>query len=762
MWASTRTGAGCERPKVGVPAVAGVPRHWMVHSAISGHYLPISASWGHACSSGAGGTGAMATEKDRIPLPSEASHAPMPAGAVFLSYASEDAAAAERIADALRAAGIEVWFDKSELRGGDAWDRKIREQIHDCRLFIAVISAHTEARDEGYFRREWSLAADRTRDMAHKRAFLVPVVIDGTPERGASVPEKFHELQWTRLPGGDTPPVFVERVQRLLVPDAPTRPAAAAPTQSRSTIAPASKSRLHPTWASNTVLWVISAVLAIGLAYLIAGRLWHPQHSQAPAASQKGASSTGANPSTADVFNPPPHSIAVLPFVNMSGDKDQEYFSDGLSEELLNSLARINELQVAARTSSFYFKGKDADLNAIAHKLNVASLLEGSVRRSGHTVRVTAQLNNAVTGYHLWSETYDRDFKDVLRLQTEIATAVANALKITLLGDLAARIEVGGTRNPAAFDAYVRALKTHYDSVSERDEQTAIDGFTKAVRLDPEYALAYAGRSLALSSAVSYWASKASTIQPRLDRALADARKTIALAPGLAEGHLALASAHEASLEFTRAGEEYERALALAPGNARVLRDYGNFAVFMGKSDSALRMLRSAAALDPLNYTGHMLLGVGLQTQRRYSEAIGAFSDALALAPDASDARTSLGIAQYLIGDPQAARSSCEKAREDFDNRPQCMAIAYHKLGRRADAEDALAELKARWGDSGPTVYAVVYAQWGDSTKALEWLDTAQRLRSPGLEALKTDPLLDPVRAEPRFQAIERALKFPD
>src|SRR5499427_8903283 len=153
----------------------------------------------------------MSAEKDREPVSAVSSQATMPAGAVFLSYASEDAAAAERIAAALRSAGIEVWFDKSELRGGDAWDRQIRQQIHDCRLFIAVISAHTETRDEGYFRREWSLAVDRTRDMAHKRAFLVPVVIDATLERGASVPEKFHELQWTRLPGGGTSPAFVER-----------------------------------------------------------------------------------------------------------------------------------------------------------------------------------------------------------------------------------------------------------------------------------------------------------------------------------------------------------------------------------------------------------------------------------------------------------------------------------------------------------------------------------------------------------------------
>jgi len=672
-----------------------------------------------------------------------------PTGAVFLSYASQDAEAAKRICEALRAAGIEVWFDQSELRGGDAWDRSIHEQIHRCRLFIPVISAQTEAREEGYFRREWALAADRTRDMAYKRAFLIPVVIDNTPERGASVPDKFHELQWTRLPAGETPSAFVERVQRLLSPEASTTTRAGAASGAVRALG----ARARASGWSRRVLPVAAVVVVLGaVVYLTIERL----RISKPAASSPTLASAAPT-----AFAPPPHSVAVLPFVNLSADKEQEYFSDGLSEELLNSLARISELQVAARTSSFYFRGKDVDLNTIAHKLNVASVLEGSVRRSGHTIRITAQLNNAVTGYHLWSETYDRDLKDVLKLQTEIATAVANALKITLLGDLAAKIELGGTRNPAAFDSYVRALKLHYEAVRAKEEQAAINGFTQALGLDPDYALAYAGRSLALSTLVLYYSTPAPTIPASLNRALIDARKTIALAPGIAEGHLALASAYESSLEFTRAGEEYERALAMAPGNARVLRDYGNFAVMMGKSDTGLTMLRRAAGADPLNWVSHLLLGGGLQTLRQYHEAIGAFSDALALASDASDAHTALGVAQYLLGDPQTALSSCEKVDEKFDNQRLCMAIAYRKLGRHADAEAALSKLKAYWGDSGPTLYAAVYAQWGDTTKALDWLDTAVRLRIPGLEGLKTDPLLDPLRNEPRFQAIERELKFP-
>jgi hypothetical protein len=184
-----------------------------------------------------------------------------PTGAVFLSYASEDAEAAQRICAALRSAGVEVWFDQSELRGGDAWDRQIRERIHDCRLFIALISAHTEARDEGYFRHEWKLAVERTHHMSDKKPFLVPVVIDDTRERGASVPDKLHEVQWTRLPGGETPPEFVERVRRLVSPEpynAPTTtvlPVGAAP-------APPQAMR-KPVLASRQSKWVLPAIAVV-------------------------------------------------------------------------------------------------------------------------------------------------------------------------------------------------------------------------------------------------------------------------------------------------------------------------------------------------------------------------------------------------------------------------------------------------------------------------------------------------------------------
>jgi transcriptional activator of cad operon len=239
-------------------------------------------------------------------------------------------------------------------------------------------------------------------------------------------------------------------------------------------------------------------------------------------------------------FDPPAHSIAVLPFVNMSGDPSQQYFSDGHTEELLNSLARINDLQVAARTSSFSFQGEHPDIATVAHKLNVASVLEGSVRRSGNTIRVTAQLNNAVTGFHLWSQTYDRDLGDILRLQTDIANAVAGALKVTLVDNVSAKIELGGTHKPAAFDAYLRGTKALTSLVDAKTYKTAIAEYSEAIRLDPRYALAFAGRSRAYTS----YASQPETGGARdfFDKGYADARDAIELAPELAEGYMALGS----------------------------------------------------------------------------------------------------------------------------------------------------------------------------------------------------------------------------
>jgi len=674
-----------------------------------------------------------------------------PSHAVFLSYASQDAEAAQKICDSLRAAGIEVFLDQSELRGGDVWDQKIRREIHDCALFIPVISANTASRHEGYFRLEWDLADQRTHMIARSRVFVVPVCLDTTTDVAADVPESFRRAQWTRLPGGETPPAFVERIKRLLSPQ--LSPVSAVSGAAPAITEPVRASRRSP----PVLLMIVAVVVCVALAYLVAGRFWVSRHPGTSAADP--ASRTTAEPGAAAAFNPPPHSIAVLPFVNLSGDKEQEYFSDGLTEELLNSLAEINELQVAASTSSFSFK-EHPDIATVAHKLNVGAVLEGSVRRSSNTIRITVQLINAVTGFHLWSKTYDRDLGDVLKLQTEIATAVAEALKVTLLGDTSAKIELGGTRNPAAFDAYLRGAKVFVSRHEVEDLPAAIAAYTEAIRLDPHYALAMASRSIALS----YGAAQAATpavAREGFDKAQADARHAVALAPDLAQAHLALATVLElGTLDFTRASEAYEQALALAPGNAQVLRISGLFAAYMGHIDAGLAAARRAVVLDPLAHDSYSLLGRALYAARRYKEAVVAFSEGISLDPGDKAFYTYLGFAYYGLGDLQSARASCETKRDYLGNQ-WCLAVTYDKLGRHADAEAELSKLKASMGDVMAYQYAAVYAQRGDNPKALEWLETALRLRDPGLENLKTDPLMDPLRKEARFQALMRELKFP-
>jgi hypothetical protein len=297
-----------------------------------------------------------------IPSVTEPSHA------VFLSYASQDAEAALKICEALRAAGIQVWFDLSELRGGDAWDQSIRKQIKTCALFIPVISHATHDRREAYFRLEWKLAVDRSHLMDAGMAFLLPVVIDDTRDDDERVPERFREVQWTRLPGGVTPESFVEHVRRLLTGEPAQGPEGTASAAARVSAAPSTRKPGLPFWRSKAALLATIGVLVLALGYLAANRLVLSKRGAEVGA----ASAPAAQSAPATAFNPPPHSIAVLPFVNLSGDKEQEYFSDGLTEELLNSLSEINELQVAARTSSFSFK-EHPDIATVAHKLNVGA-----------------------------------------------------------------------------------------------------------------------------------------------------------------------------------------------------------------------------------------------------------------------------------------------------------------------------------------------------------------------------------------------------
>jgi TolB-like protein/DNA-binding winged helix-turn-helix (wHTH) protein/Tfp pilus assembly protein PilF len=512
----------------------------------------------------------------------------------------------------------------------------------------------------------------------------------------------------------------------------------------------------HVNWRAGSLL--IALLLLAGGTWRLLSHLGH-QHPTAASAQSQTTSSLAETDRTP--FTPPHHSLAVLPFTNMSGDPKEEYFSDGMTEELINALTQIDALKVIARTSSFSFKGKDADIGTIARKLNVAAILEGSVRRSGNTVRITAQLIDGVNGFHIWSQDYDRDLTNALTLQTEIATAVAHELRARLLEDETPKMELGGTHNPAAFDAFLRGARAQGTEHGAQDLHTAIAAYTEAIQLDPQYALAFAGRSLALNGYAVEFATGAA-VRESFAKAHADARQALALAPELVEGHLAMGRSWEnGSLDFAQASEAYERALALAPGNAEVLRENARFATSMGRFEAALAAARRAVVLDPLNASSHYRLGLGLFWSRRYAEAIATFTEAISLDPDHAQAHAYRGLAHYLLNDLQAARTSCEN-RPDHWITQWCRAIVYEKLGRHADAEAELAKVRATNADVASVQYAEIFAQWGNRTKALESLDTAMRLHDPGLERLKVDPLMDSIRSDPRFQAIERQLKFPN
>jgi TolB-like protein len=542
---------------------------------------------------------------------------PRESKAVFLSYASEDSEAAQRIADTLRAAGIEVWFDQSELRGGDAWDRQIRKQIHDCTLFLPIISKNTHERTEGYFRLEWNLAVDRCQRMSADKAFLVPVVIEDTPDDDERVPERFREVQWTRLPAGKTPPEFITRILQLLSPE----------------------SGLSPTIARGHI-------------------------------SEK--------------------SIAVLPFTNLSAEKESEYFSDGLAEEILNALSQVAELSVAARSSSFSFKGKATDAGAIARRLHVAHLLEGSVRRSGDRVRITVQLVDAGNGFQLWSERYDRNMQDIFEVQDEIARAIAERLRVTFATGIRR-----GTENLDAYELYLRG-RHYWHERSPATLRMAVQYFEQSIAIDPGYALAYAGLADCYGILNFYGWLPDSVTQPK---AYAAMTRAVALGSSLWECNF---SQGFYLFYFDRAWRDAEahfrKAIALNPRSSLACTYYALWLSNAGREQESTEFFTRARELDPLAPLVHGLTSAGLCGLGRFDAAERAALHALELQPAYMLASYWLGIACY--GQRRYADGVRTLERVVALSRAPIfigiLGLGYGYAGRDADARNLLRELEDR------------------------------------------------------------------
>jgi len=657
-------------------------------------------------------------------------------GAVFLSYASEDTAAAQRICAALRAAGVEVWFDQSELRGGDAWDAAIRTQIKSCALFVPLVSSHTRARTEGYFRLEWKLAVDRSHLMAAERPFLVPVIIDDTQEVGARVPDKFREIQWIRLANGVTTPEFVTRIRRLLSQVESGIGASPAVNAALGNRAP--PRRLSLPLIISTVL-LIAAVTYIGVS-----RRSSPTTSAV--ASKATAAATANSPTILD------QSIAVLPFTDLSEKKDQQYFSDGLSEELIDLLTQIPELKVAARTSSFSFRDRPATIAEIARSLGVANVLEGSVRKSGNTIRITAQLVRADNGFHLWSSTYDRDLKDVFQVQDDIARVVVDKLKVTL----ASRIPSPTARTENT-EAHNLLLQGNFALQSDTDAGTAmaLKLFRQAIGVDADYAPAWNGAGYAEFRRGSNGYERSIGAFQEAEHS---ARRAIELDPALADAYALLASIQTLRFDWKDADGSRAKALQLNPGNGNALLNQAVQTLITGNQSDAIAQMQVALDRDPLNmlnrrYAGRMFFYAG-----RLDEAERLLRQILAVNPNYSAAHYELGRVLLLRGNAQAALAEFD-AESNPDWRAFGLPLGYYSAHRKADADAALNKLLARSEDSEFQI-AEAYAWFGNADKAFEFLNKAVT-SDPGIIWMRYDPLLDGLQGDPRYQAILKRINLP-
>jgi adenylate cyclase len=448
-----------------------------------------------------------------------------------------------------------------------------------------------------------------------------------------------------------------------------------------------------------------------------------------------------------------PTSIAVLPFVDMSQAKDQEYFSDGLSEELLNLLAQLPQLRVIARTSSFSFKGKEADVATIAKALDVANVLEGSVRKSGNTLRITAQLIRASDSSHLWSQTFDREMTDIFRVQDEIAGAVVEALKVRLLPSQAL-VNPNRSSNTEAYNQFLLANQ-FFGGVSEGYPQ-AVTAFKRAIALDPGYAAAYAGLSR-IEEILGDRTGDESTKR----QALADAEKAIALAPDLADAYVARGLIR-LGLRMDKAlvRADFEKALALNPNFGRALTAYARLLISMGQIPEAMTELRKATNLDPVASGGWVQMGRLLNYQAEYESAHAALAQALEAAPGSEYARFHLGSNSLLQGKNQEALEIFRDAGREYGQAG--VAMAEYSLGHEDKSKQTLETLIGTSAQGAAYQIAEVHAWRGEADKAFEWLDRAYAQNDGGLNFIKVDPLLARVKADPRFAALLKRMGLPE
>jgi TolB-like protein/Flp pilus assembly protein TadD len=452
-------------------------------------------------------------------------------------------------------------------------------------------------------------------------------------------------------------------------------------------------------------------------------------------------------------------SIAVLPFEDMSPTKDEEYFSDGLAEQLINDLAKVSGLEVVGRSSAFQFKGKNEDLRDVGRKLGVANVLEGSVRREGNHVRISAELIKAGDGFQLWSQTYDREIKDIFAVEDEIALSATEALQLKLLGGNGQPVAPTlRSSNPEAYEAYLQAEFFSGRGLNKEDLGKALAYTDTAIKLDEKY-----GPAWALRASVQNMMAESGLIDPAegFREARNDAERAISLDPTLASAHLALAETQiSCDWDWEAANTSITQAAALEPGSVEVLRIRSYRSRVLGNLDQAVTLSEQAVALDPLNANSYSGLGYLLYVAGRYNEAQAALQKTLDLNPQATYFHLTRGKILIAEGKPQQALAEIEKEPSDV-TKFTGQALAYYALGREQDSDAALAALIANYDTLAANQIAQVYAYRGESDRSFEWLERAYEQRDPGLPEIKSNPLFKNLHHDPRYIELLKKMHLP-
>ncbi len=457
-----------------------------------------------------------------------------------------------------------------------------------------------------------------------------------------------------------------------------------------------------------------------------------------------------------------PASVAVLPFRNLGPDSVEDYLSDGITEDVINALGAFRQLRVVARTSTFTFKGKAADIRNVGRKLNVGAVVEGSFRKLGDTLRITAQLVNVADGYQLWSGRYERPSAGLLAMEDELCRAVARALRPEAAGGLGASRAASLTDSPEAYRLYLKG-RYHMGKLSEKDFRTAIGQFDQAIGLDPTFALAYSGLADAYTLLYSTFLPPAEG----MPKAEAAARRALELDPSLAEAHTSLGNIQMwYDWDWKGAEESFLRAVELNPSYAVARHYYGILLVFLGRFDEATAQLEKARQLDPLSLNVEVTAVWPLFYGRRYDQAIAALRRTVAADSSFLGAQLTLAMAYLAQGEPGKAGAPLQVVQSLVGNHPDVLGRLAHMFalsGQRPKAYAIVDSLRARYHKGGADeAYAlgVAYIALGEKARGLDWLETAYAERSTWMNTAKVNPELDPIRGEPRFQSLLRKLRL--